>query len=75
MRDLAAAAELNVASLYHYFPSKRDLLESVLVEQGFLPLKVTVGPPRRDGPRRAAPRAGARSPRWPTPPPSRTSPA
>jgi TetR/AcrR family transcriptional regulator, cholesterol catabolism regulator len=38
MRDLASAAGLNVASLYHYFPSKRELLESVLVEQGFLPL-------------------------------------
>jgi AcrR family transcriptional regulator len=39
MRDLASAAGLNVASLYHYFPSKRDLLESVLVEQGFLPVE------------------------------------
>ena len=39
MRDLAAAAGLNVASLYHYFPSKRDLLEAVLVEQGFLPVQ------------------------------------
>jgi AcrR family transcriptional regulator len=39
MRDLASAAELNVASLYHYFPSKRDLLESVLIEQGFLPIR------------------------------------
>jgi AcrR family transcriptional regulator len=39
MRDLASAAGLNVASLYHYFPSKRDLLEAVLVEQGFLPLQ------------------------------------
>src|SRR5580692_7266330 len=39
MRDLASAAGLNVASLYHYFPSKRDLLESVLVEQGFLPIR------------------------------------
>jgi AcrR family transcriptional regulator len=37
MRDLASAAGLNVASLYHYFPSKRDLLESVLAEQGFMP--------------------------------------
>jgi AcrR family transcriptional regulator len=37
MRDLASAAGLNVASLYHYFPSKRDLLEAVLVEEGFLP--------------------------------------
>ncbi len=40
MRDLASAAGLNVASLYHYFPSKRDLLEAVLVEQGFLPMAV-----------------------------------
>lgn len=38
MRDLASAAGLNVASLYHYFPSKRDLLEAVLVEQGFVPI-------------------------------------
>lgn len=45
MRDLAAAAELNVASLYHYFPSKRDLLESVLVEQGFMPVQA----PRPEG--------------------------
>src|ERR1700731_4441724 len=40
MRDLASAANLNVASLYHYFPSKRDLLEAVLVEQGFLPIEM-----------------------------------
>jgi AcrR family transcriptional regulator len=39
MRDLASAAGLNVASLYHYFPSKRDLLESVLVDQGYLPIR------------------------------------
>jgi AcrR family transcriptional regulator len=39
MRDLASAAGLNVASLYHYFPSKRDLLESVLIEQGFFPIR------------------------------------
>jgi TetR/AcrR family transcriptional regulator, cholesterol catabolism regulator len=39
MRDLASAAGLNVASLYHYFPSKRDLLESVLVEHGFFPIQ------------------------------------
>jgi AcrR family transcriptional regulator len=44
MRDLASAAGLNVASLYHYFPSKRDLLESVLIEQGYLPIR----PVRRD---------------------------
>jgi AcrR family transcriptional regulator len=39
MRDLASAAELNVASLYHYFPSKKELLEAVLVEQGVMPLQ------------------------------------
>lgn len=38
MRDLASAAGLNVASLYHYFPSKRDLLEAVLIEHGFFPV-------------------------------------
>lgn len=32
MRDLAGAAEMNVATLYHYFPSKRDLLTAVLEE-------------------------------------------
>jgi TetR/AcrR family transcriptional regulator, cholesterol catabolism regulator len=47
MRDLASAAGLNVASLYHYFPSKRDLLESVLFEQGFLPIQPP--PPELDG--------------------------
>lgn len=36
MRDLATAAGLNVASLYHYFPSKRDLLVAVLEERGFI---------------------------------------
>lgn len=36
MRNLAAATGLNVASLYHYFPSKRDLLVAVLEEQGFV---------------------------------------
>jgi AcrR family transcriptional regulator len=36
MRSLAAATGLNVATLYHYFPSKRDLLVAVLEEQGFL---------------------------------------
>lgn len=36
MRDLAGATGLNVASLYHYFPSKRDLLVAVLQEHGFV---------------------------------------
>lgn len=36
MRDLASATGLNVASLYHYFPSKRDLLLAVLAERGMM---------------------------------------
>ena len=36
MRSLAAATGLTVATLYHYFPSKRDLLVAVLEERGFL---------------------------------------
>ena len=52
MRDLASAAGLNVASLYHYFPSKRDLLESVLIEQGFLPIRPVHTDPDGAEPRR-----------------------
>jgi AcrR family transcriptional regulator len=48
MRDLASAAGLNVASLYHYFPSKRELLEAVLVERGFLPVQATWPKPDAD---------------------------
>ncbi len=35
MRQLAAACELNVATLYHYFPSKADLLRSVIEERRY----------------------------------------
>ena len=49
MRDLASAANLNVASLYHYFPSKRELLEAVLVEQGFLPIEMARSEPNGNG--------------------------
>jgi AcrR family transcriptional regulator len=49
MRDLASACDLNVASLYHYFPSKRDLLEAVLVEHGFLPVHAPRPDPRNYG--------------------------
>ncbi len=45
MRDLAAAAGLNVASLYHYFASKRELLVAVLEERGFIDeLAASTGP-------------------------------
>lgn len=30
MRAVAAACDLNVATLYHYFPSKRDLLQAAI---------------------------------------------
>lgn len=35
MRQLAAASGLNVATIYHYFPSKADLLRSVLDERRY----------------------------------------
>ena len=35
MRQLAAACDLNVATIYHYFPSKADLLESVVRERRY----------------------------------------
>jgi AcrR family transcriptional regulator len=45
MRDLAGATGLNVASLYHYFPSKRELLVAVLEEHGFVDNLVATSPP------------------------------
>lgn len=35
MRKLASACELNVATLYHYFPSKADLLRQVIAHQEY----------------------------------------
>jgi AcrR family transcriptional regulator len=45
MRDLATATGLNVASLYHYFPSKRELLVAVLEEHGFVDSLAAASPP------------------------------
>ena len=45
MRSLAAATGLNVATLYYYFPSKRDLLVAVLEERGFLAAPDDAAPP------------------------------
>lgn len=45
MRNLATATGLNVASLYHYFPSKRDLLVAVLEERGFVDDPTVASPP------------------------------
>jgi len=33
MRAVASACDLNVATLYHYFPSKRDLLEAAIAHR------------------------------------------
>jgi AcrR family transcriptional regulator len=38
MRRLATACGLNVATLYHYFPSKVDLVRSVIEERGYFDL-------------------------------------
>ncbi len=53
MRQLAAACGLNVATIYHYFPSKADLLRSVMEERRYgerlgteVPLLDPAAPPR-----------------------------
>jgi AcrR family transcriptional regulator len=45
MRQLAGACDLNVATLYHHFPSKSDLLGAVLAERGYLERMRTESPP------------------------------
>ncbi len=53
MRQLANACDINVATLYHYFPSKSDLLRAVIEERGYdEELDAMVDPPV---PRRGAP--------------------
>ncbi len=53
MRQLANACDVNVATLYHYFPSKSDLLRAVIEERGYgEELDAMVDPPV---PRRGAP--------------------
>lgn len=49
MRALASACGLNVATLYHYFPSKADLLRSVIEERGYFRLLATDQPPAAVG--------------------------
>jgi AcrR family transcriptional regulator len=44
MRRLAAACELNVATLYHYFPSKADLLDAVVAQQDYASLLADTPP-------------------------------
>jgi AcrR family transcriptional regulator len=35
MRQLATACDMNVATIYHYFPSKADLVEAVIAERRY----------------------------------------
>ncbi len=44
MRNLATACDLNVATLYHYFPSKADLLRELVKERSY-PDRFTGVPP------------------------------
>lgn len=44
MRRLADACGLNVATLYHYFPSKADLLEAVVAHQDYRSLLAQTPP-------------------------------
>lgn len=45
MRQLAAASGLNVATIYHYFPSKADVLRSVMAERRYGERLSTDSPP------------------------------
>lgn len=45
MRMLAGECGLNVATLYHHFPSKADLLRTVLAERGYLNRMAEERPP------------------------------
>ena len=45
MRMLAGECGLNVATLYHHFPSKADLLQAVLAERGYVRRLGEAGPP------------------------------
>lgn len=49
MRDLAAAAGMNVASLYHYFPSKQALLAAVIEQSGHADVLRGEPPPVPEG--------------------------
>lgn len=44
MRQLARACDLNVAAIYHYFPSKAELLRSVIEERQYT-LRLQAPPP------------------------------
>src|SRR5690606_34254645 len=45
MRQLAAACDLNVATIYHYFPSKADLLRAIIEERRYGERMASEDPP------------------------------
>ncbi|WTW93361.1 TetR/AcrR family transcriptional regulator [Streptomycetaceae bacterium NBC_01309] len=45
MRNLATACDLNVATLYHYFPSKADLLRELVKDRAYTDRFTTGAPP------------------------------
>jgi AcrR family transcriptional regulator len=47
MRELATRCGLNVATLYHYFPSKAELLRAVIADRGYLERLALNAPPVR----------------------------
>ena len=49
MRSLAGKCELNVATLYHHFPSKADVFRAVIEERGFTERFRTEGVPALPG--------------------------
>jgi AcrR family transcriptional regulator len=49
MRQVAAACGLNVATIYHYFPSKASLLEAVIEERRYGERMAVEAPPIDDG--------------------------
>lgn len=64
MRMLAGECGLNVATLYHYFPSKADLLQAVLSERGYLEALATEAPPAEIAAARTPPARLRRLVRW-----------
>ena len=50
MRRLADESGLNVATLYHYFPSKADVLKAVIEERGLFERMLDEPPLARTGP-------------------------
>ena len=60
MRAVAAACGLNVATLYHYFPSKHDLLQAAIAHRRAADLPASPFPEGPRGRRRGSPRRVAR---------------